>query len=360
MNTPTGFTKSDWFQLLRDVKHSVDRKYLSRAFQVTVFSYLNSRYLKQEKRMYEDGYSKAEIKQPIFILGHWRNGTTLLHELMAADPQFAYPNLFEISRPHTFLFREPFIEQQAAQPASTPRPMDNMLVNFRSPGEDESALSVLSLRSPMLAWMFPRYEEHFDRYLIFEDASAEDLARWKNAIVLFMKKLTFRYNRPLLMKSPTHTARINILLDLFPDARFIHLHRDPFTVYQSTLKLYDTAVKGSHLQDRADGSSEGPGIIRRYQKMYAAFFEQRKRIPADQYVEIAFEDLDKDKIGAMREIYARLGLPGYENALPGFEAYLKRTENYQKNQHKPLPEPLRSELAGAWAACFEEWGYSSK
>ena len=104
MNVPTGFIPSDWWRLLKEVNFSVDRKYLSRAIQVSILSIMNSRYLKKEKQQFESEYSKAEICQPIFILGHWRNGTTLLHELMAMDGQFAYPNLFEISRPHNFLY----------------------------------------------------------------------------------------------------------------------------------------------------------------------------------------------------------------------------------------------------------------
>jgi len=356
MNVPTGFIRSDWWQLLKEVDFGVDRKYWSRAIQVTIFSIMNSRYFKKEKQLFEQEYSKVEIQPPIFILGHWRNGTTLLHELMAEDDQFAYPNLFEISRPHNFLYREPVIEKLETNPELEKRPMDNMQVNFRSPGEDESALAVLSLRSPTVSWMFPRHEDHFDRFLTFQNALPTDLERWKHSLVLFMKKLTYRYQRPLLMKSPAHTARIKILLDLFPEARFIHIHRNPMTVFQSTVKLYNTAVKGSHLQDPVPDSIN-PGIIRRYKEMYDAFFDQRGLIPASQFVEIAFDDLENNKINSLREIYNQLGLQNFNKAQGNIESYLKRTAGYKKNKFEPLAEPLNSEIARAWQRSFEEWGY---
>lgn len=356
MNVPTGFIPKDWWKLLREVKFSVDRKYYSRAWQATILSYLNSIYAKKEKKLFESDYLKVKLEKPIFILGHWRNGTTLLHELMAMDTQFAYPNHFEISRPHSFLYREPYIEKIEANPELEKRPMDNMQVNFRSPGEDESGLAVLSLRSSTISWMFPRYENYYDRFLTFQDAEPTDLERWKQSLVLFMKKLTFRYQRPLLMKSPAHTARVKILLDIFPDARFIHIHRNPYTVYQSTIKLYNTAVAGSYLQDPVPGTVK-TGIIRRYQEMYNSFFDQKELIPADQYIEVAFKDLEQDKIGVLRKIYTCLDIPGFSLAKTKFEDYIRRTDGYKKNKYEAMDETLRMEISKAWKRFFEEWEY---
>jgi len=358
MKPPTGYTLADWFTLLREVNFSVDREYYSRAYRVTVFSFMNSWYLKQENRLYLRKFNKVKIESPIFILGHWRHGTTLLHELLAMDEQFAYPNQFEISRPHTFLSREPYVERLPQDPELDKRPTDQMVVNYRSPGEDESALAILSSRSPMVSWNFPRYEDRYDRYLTFNDVPEDDLLRWKIAISLFMKKLTYRYNRSLLMKSPAHTARIKILTDLFPDARFIHIHRNPFTVFQSTVKLYNTAVYLSYLQNPKPGSIIS-GIIRRYKAMYDAFFDQKDSVASDRFIEIGFEELERDTLGALRNIYTRLGIEGYDQARPGFEAYLRRVQGYKKNQFKEIPEPLRSEVVGAWKHCFDEWGYSA-
>ena len=358
MNALTGFRWSDWTRLLKEVKFSIDRQYFGRFSQVTMFSLMNSWYYRNEKRSYQSEIAKATIEQPIFILGHWRNGTTLVHELFARDPQFAYPNLFEVSRPFTFLTREPVVEKMAGDAGPTSRPMDNMQVTYRSPGEDEAGIAVLCLRSPAIAWMFPRYEAYYDRFLTFEHAEVKDAQRWQLALDLFMRKLTVRYHRPLVMKSPTHTARIKLILELYPDARFIHIHRNPFIVFQSTMKLYNTAVAGAYLQNPKDGSVVS-GILRRYKDMYDAYFLQRDLISAGNLVDVQFEELEKDPIQHMKVIYEKLSLPGFQEALPKFQQYTEQVSDYKKNTHKPIAEPLRQEIAANWQRCFDEWGYTT-
>lgn len=356
MSILAGFTNRDWRQLLKETHYKVERKYLGKAAFILLFSMMNSIYNRKEKRLFAKDYQATQIRQPVFILGHWRNGTTLLHEMMSNDPQFAFPNLFEVSHPHTFLLREPLIEKSAAVAALEKRPMDNMEVNFRSPGEDESALAVLSLRSSILSFMFPRQENFYDRFLTFKNATSEDLERWKQALVLFMQKLTYRYQRPLVMKSPNHTARIKFLLELFPEARFIHIHRNPFTVFQSTLKLYNTAFAAMQLEEPKPSSLHSK-ILTRYSDMYEAFFEQRELIPDGHLVEVAFSDLEKDKINVLHNIYDRLGLPQFDEKQAGFQKYLARTGGYRKNQYESLPDALQTEITNAWQRNFEEWGY---
>jgi hypothetical protein len=356
MNTPTGFLYNDWRKLLGEVKYSVDRPYLGRAAQVWYLSLMNSRFHKQEMAEYSTAIDQAQVREPIFILGHWRSGTTLLHELLAMDSQFGYPNLFEISRPQTFLVREPVIEKQAASAPPIKRPMDNMQVTYRSPGEDEPALAMMSLRSPTISWMFPRYEDRYDRYLTFRDAPVDDIERWKTSLNCFLRKLTVKYGRPLLIKSPAHTARLGLLAEMFPDARFIHIARNPFSVYQSSLKLYDTAVKGSYLHNPVDGSVQ-PGILRRYKDMYDAYFEQRKFIPTDRLYEIKFEDFEKDKLDGLKKVYEYLRLSGFAQAEPIYQKYLAGIDGYKKNVHKPIDGPWRSQIIREWARSFDEWGY---
>lgn len=356
MNTPSGFIRKDWRKLLGEVKYSIDRPYWGRAAKVWYLTQMNTRFQKQEIAEYGAAIERAQIKEPIFILGHWRSGTTLMHELLALDEQFAYPNLFEISRPHTFLVREPVIEKQAARAAPIKRPMDNMTVTFRSPGEDEPALAVLSLRSPTISWMFPRYEERYDRYLTFEKAPPEDVKSWKDSLIFLMKKLTVKYDRPLLIKSPAHTARVKLLAEMFPDARFIHVSRNPFVTFQSTIKLYNTAVQGSYLHNPVDGTVI-PGILRRFKDMYDAYFTQRSLVPADRLYQTSFEALDKDKLGELKKVYEFLRLPGYAQAEPLYLKYLAGIEGYKKNSYKPVEEPWRSEIVKTWRRSFDEWGY---
>jgi hypothetical protein len=213
--------------------------------------------------------------------------------------------------------------------------------------------------SPCTGWVFPRRQQHYDRYLTFRDVPEEEVRRWKDAFRLLLKKLTWKLRRPLLLKSPPHTARIRLLLEMFPGARFVHIHRDPYVVFQSTRHLIATSHPFFRLQtpERNDDDEQ---IIRRYREMYEAFFEQRNLVPAGQYAEIGFEDLDMDPMGQIQHIYDRLNLGDFADVAPAVQRYLASVQDYRKNRHEELPAGLRERIAKAWQRCFDEWGYPTR
>lgn len=356
MDTLIGFSFSAWLRLLAENRFAVAWGYRDRWRFVTQMSLWNSFGRRRENRRFGAEVTGARVEAPVFILGHWRSGTTLLHNLLINDPQFAYPNLFQTTHPLTMLVREELIEAALRDAEAHGRPMDNVQITFRSPGEDEAALAVLSLRSPLIGWLFPQREAHYDRYLTFRDAPEADRRRWEDALLLFMRKLTHRYGKRLLLKSPQHTARVRYLLRLFPDARFIHIHRDPYTVFRSSQRLFAKAVPEAYLQQPPPGGHD-EGILSRYRAMYAAFFEDRVLIPAGQYVEVAYEDVERDMIGTVARIYETLSLPGFTGMRPALQRYVDSVADYQKNIHEALPEPLRQRVAAAAQTCFEAWGY---
>lgn len=356
MDALIGFSFTTWLRLLAENRFAVDWHYRDRWLLITQMSLWNSVGRLRENQRFGAEIAATQVEAPVFILGHWRSGTTLLHNLLINDPQFAYPNLFQTTHPLTMLVREPLIEQALRDAAAHGRPMDNIQITYRSPGEDEAALAVLSLRSPLIGWHFPCREAHYDRYLTFRDVPGADRQRWEEALLLFMRKLTFRYHKRLLLKSPQHTARVRHLLRLFPDARFIHIHRDPYTVFRSTQRLFAKAVPEAYLQRPPTGGHD-EGILRRYRAMYDAFFEDRSLVPPGQYVEIAYEDLERDMMGQVAQIYETLALPGYAEMRPRLQAYVDSVSDYQKNSHEPLPDALRRRVAAAASRCFEAWGY---
>ena len=279
-NYLSGITADAWWSLLRENRFAVDAPYWHRAAFVTLASLLNSYYRRQEERQYRDAIEGVEISQPpLFILGHWRSGTTLLHYLLAQDTeQFAFANTYQVINPHTFLCTEEMNSRRFAAFVPKTRPMDAMRLGFDTPQEDEFAPLLLTLRSLYLGITFPRREEYYGRYLTFEDVPRKEVEQWQAALLWFSKKLTLKYGRRLLFKSPPHTARIRLLLELFPDARFVHIHRDPYRVFQSQRHYFDTATWYTYLQ-RPEVERIDEGILRRYTTLYDAFFADRPMIP---------------------------------------------------------------------------------
>jgi LPS sulfotransferase NodH len=352
-----GITFGDWVRLLRDNRFDVSPRCFVRAGAITCQSVQNSLMRWVENRRYGQAVRGAEVLPPLFVLGHWRSGTTHLHNLLAADERFAFPNNYQALFPHAFLSMEraqsPFIQWFL----SPRRPMDNVEWTIASPQEDEFALCVMTFMSPCTGWFFPNRRDHYDRYLTFRGVNDGEVEQWKSALLEYLRRLSWKYKRPLVLKSPPHTARIRRLLEIFPRARFVHVHRDPCAVFSSTRKML-TVNFAMHRLQRPPLDDLDEWIIRQYRAMYDAFFEERDLIPPGQYHEVCFEELEADPVGQMERLYEALSLPAFSAARPALERYVDGLRGYRKNEFPELPAAMRRRLRDAWGPCFERWGYA--
>jgi hypothetical protein len=144
---------------------------------------------------------------------------------------------------------------------------------------------------------------------------------------------------------------------LFPDAKFVHIHRNPYTVFQSTEHSYKVALRWWGLQ-KPDLSDLTSYIIRRYKAMYDIFFAEKELIPSDNFHEVSMEEVEGDPIGQMRTLYEKLHLPDFNVVEPVLWQYVESLGDYKKNKYPELPGELRCVISKAWERCFDEWHYS--
>jgi hypothetical protein len=351
-----GMAFADWWRLLRRHRFAVAPPQWPRALFQTTLSLATSANARREERSFGPRIDATEVHPPLFILGHWRSGTTHMHNLLALDPAFAYPNLLQALNPLTFLLTESKMAPVAGRLTMRRRPQDDVAIGVDAATEDEFALCAMTGLSPYVEWAFPRGGDGYRKYLTFRDIPEEEVARWRSALTRFLKKLTLKYARPLVLKSPPHTARIRLLLEAFPDARFIHIHRNPYAVFRSTRHLHRTIAP--YLRFQAGGCLDSDDrIIGTYTEMYDAFFEDRGRIPEGRSCEVEYEELEREPTGVVRSIYEALGLSGFEAVRPALDSYLTSIAGYRKNRHVALPDSLRSRIARQWDRSFEAWGY---
>jgi omega-hydroxy-beta-dihydromenaquinone-9 sulfotransferase len=351
-----GMTLGVWWAFLGRHRFAVNLKHSPRALIQTAVSASNSVVARIEGWRYGERIEAARVEAPLFILGHYRSGTTHLHNLLALDRQFGAPTLFQVLNPHTFLCTERWAAPVVDRLISRRRCQDEMAQGAGLPSEDEFATCAMTGLSPYMGWCFPGEGAGYDRYLTFRDAPEDEIIRWEGALTTFLKKLTVRYDRRLVLKSPPHTARIRRLLGLFPDAGFVHIHRDPYDVFCSTRHMIRVGQHFCHLRDGPlqDGDD---GILSVYTEMYDAYFEERGLIPEGRLCEVSFEALEREPIGVVRSIYEALGLSGFVDLRPRLEGYLGTIASYRKNRHDQLLEPLRRRIAHEWGRSFDEWGY---
>jgi hypothetical protein len=214
----------------------------------------------------------------------------------------------------------------------------------------------LTQLSPYMDWCFPRSRTGYGRYLSFREAGRAEAAAWSSALLWFLKAVTLRTGKTLVVKSPPHTARVRLILEAFPDARFVHIRRDPYSVYLSTLGLLK-AVRPVFRLQLGGGRSDEETVLRIYAETYDAYFTDRPFIPRGQLVEVAYEDLERDPVGQVRAVYEGLRLDDFEPFRPTLDAYLASIAGYRKARHPALDDPTRQRIAKAWSRSFEEWGY---
>lgn len=353
----SGIALPDWLKLLRNRELGFDVPFLPRLQTLTVQAIKNSLVRRFERRRYDSKVKSVEVLPPLFVLGHWRTGTTLLHNLLAQDPRFAFPNSYQTSFPQIFLSAERFERPFLSFWIPPTRPMDNMDINLASPQEDEFALCSSTLLSPCMAWVFPRRQEKFEKYLSLRGVGEEELRIWRNAFIHFLKKLQYCYRRPLILKSPPHTARLRLLLELFPRAKFVHIHRNPYHVFRSSRHTFQILFQWSGLQ-RPNLDDLDDWVLRQGAEMYRCFFEDRSAIPRSALHEICYEELEQDPVGQMARLYQALGLPDFAVVEPTLRQYVAGLKGYRKNILTDLAPALKERIAYDWSSYFREWGYA--
>ncbi len=351
-----GMALGDWWSALRRHRFAVGPRHWPRALIQTALGVSNSVNARLERRIFGRRIDEAEVRAPLFILGHYRSGTKHLHNLMALDPRLAAPTFFQVLNPHTFLTTERWAAPVADGLVVRRRYQDDVALGAGVPGEDEIAVCSMTGLSPYMAWSFPEGGADYGRYLTFRGVPDEEVARWGRALTTFLKKVTLKHGRPLILKSPPHTARIRLLLGLFPDARFVHIHRHPHDVFRSTRHMIRAVQPIFRLQECPPPDGDDP-ILDLYDEMHDAYFEQRALIPEGRLCDVGFEDLERDPSAVIGSIYQSLGLAGFDDLRPRMEAYLGSIAGYRKNPSAALPEPLRLRIADRWARSFDEWGY---
>jgi hypothetical protein len=352
-----GMTFGLWLKYISQNRFDFSLSRLPTAFSITGFSFGNSVLALAQRMLCSRAISRTKLtRPPLFILGHWRSGTTLLHELLIRDERHTFATTCQCFAPEHFLLTERLITKYFSFVVPDKRPMDNMEAGWSRPQEDEFALVNLGIPSPYLVMGFPnRGEVHAD-YLTLKSLTTEEREKWKAALVTFLKRITCRTPKRIVLKSPPHTARLQTLLEMFPDGRFMHIVRDPITVFASTVRTWQALNFVQGLQVPRDESWLYEYVLTNFERMYASFEEDRCLLSRGQLFELRYEDLIEDPKGLLREAYNYLGLGDFAVAEPAIDAYLEETRDYRTSKYEVAPE-LRRQIEARWGPYVRRYGY---
>lgn len=347
-----------WAKLLARGRFDITLNCVPNILTVTVWAPFNSLFYVVSEFLYGVRANRHKIEQePIFVLGHWRSGTTFLHDLLACDPDHGYPTTYQCFFPTHFLLTGGAVRKWFNVFLPKRRPMDNVPVGVDRPQEDEFAFANLGMGTHYVTLAWPRHGPQDMAYLDLVTLSERDRNEWERGFLWFVRRLSLKQKKRLVMKSPAHTARIKTLLKLFPNARFVHISRNPLAIYPSTVKLWKAldSVQGLHNPANDDPWME-EFVFTVFDTVFERYEEDRQLIPKGQLTEVRYEDLAENPEAILKDVYRQLKLGDFARVKGAVDAYLSGQGAYTPNVFE-LSDELKEKIVQRWAGYIDRFGY---
>ena len=283
------------------------------------------------------------LQAPLLVLGPWRSGTTVMHELLAAATGLATPLTWQCMNATTFTTLP---ERRRGQAVVT-RPMDGLTVGAQSPQEDEFALLSLGVDSAYRAFWLPHRINELHATL--EQAHWLDNEQWLPVWEQFLAGVllsTPQAKQPMLLKSPNHSFRLRAILRRFPESAVVWMLRDGAAVVHSNLKMWHAMFLQSGLTAPQPGALEA--FIAQALRACADVLDQT--LPAmapGRWVVVPQTRLRADAAAVVRDVHARLQLTGPLNET-ALHAAMARTAAGREEQYAGVLQPATQSAVRAF------------
>ena len=336
------------------LSNNVSSKYYLHVFLTFLVVLLISPFQLIDKIIFFFKRNNQKSSDPIFIVGHWRSGTTLLHNLLSLNKNIGFINTYNslfINNIYTnFLFKT---LMKITMPKE--RPSDKIKLDVDLPQEDEFAVSNYVNISHYNFFFFPNdYEKFYSEAIRFESNKS---SMWLNAYYKLLKRINLYTNKSkIIVKNPSNTARIKYLLKKYPNAKFIHIYRNPVYVYLSTFKFFSELFPSVNLQ-KIDNKLLHDLIIYNYREMYKDYYDQQKLIPKENLIEIKFEEFKKDSISYLNQIHKKFNLSLSDELLSDYNKYLESQKSHKMNTYR-IKKNILNEIKKEYAFSFNKMKYN--
>jgi hypothetical protein len=285
---------------------------------------------------YLDGHPELlarPIERPVFVMGMPRTGTTMLSNLLAADPARRSPLTWEIDDPvppatTATLFIDPRAVKrlEAERQLLAARPEIGKYYRGSAIYPNECVF-IHAHDFKTLMWESRGKLPGYTEFIMSADV-ASAYAYEQRYLQLLQAEAPGTWN----LKMPSHALFIPALLKQFPDARLIWTHRDPFAATGSLCSLISLAHRGY------TGKVDAPWIASNYPKQVAAHanraMDARDAIGEDRIIDVHYADMMQDPLGTMRAVYTQLGDSWTDAAEAGMRAWLDTNPQDKFGRHE--------------------------
>lgn len=266
------------------------------------------------------------VERPIFVTGLPRSGTTFLHNLLVEDPSNAVPRCWQTI--HPAMAGDPRREARAI------RGVDRQLRGFRLIAPDLAAMHPITATTPqecseITAHLFTslRFDttHHVPSYRLWLDKVGHlDAYRFHR---YFLEHLGRHAppGRRWVLKCPDHVFAFDAIQEVYPDARFVFVHRDPMRVLASVARL--TEVLRQPFTRRLDRAAIGRQVCDHWAEGAARIVAASETMAPERVFHIRYRDLVGDPAGAVARLYAQFGLAMDDSFKARIDAYVAAKPN---------------------------------
>ncbi len=356
ISTLAGTTLQNYFKVIKGNKIS-SKFYFKHAITQLIILIATPFHI-YENLKYKSKIQNFEFQRPpIFVLGHWRSGTTHLHNLLCQATDAAYITTYNSLFPNNLGSKAVF-KNFMKWNMPEKRPSDNVRLNIDFPQEDEFAIGNLCPHSYYNFFYFPNsYREFYRDFIRFENVDPTILENWKrNYKKLLIKAKINTGGRNLIVKNPVNTGRYDKIMEIFPEAKFIHIYRNPYIVYLSTKKFFMELLPTLWFQEVGEEFVEKV-VIEIYEKVYQDYFEKIALFNENNFYEVSFEEFEEDPLTYIHEMYQKLDLGNYADQEKVFLKYLSQNKGYKKNKYNITRRELNL-INENWSTYIQKWNYS--
>lgn len=302
-------------------------------------------------------------EDPIFILGFYRSGTSFMHQFLTQDHRLGYHTNFQMIFPEVMLTSEKAISPGLdflCKAFNIQDEVHRMQLSFRYPGEEDAAMTTTTNpRGSQWGYFFPKMMmSQFRKYVLFQGTRETEVEGWKADYLFLLKKISLaNQGKQLILKSPPNTARVKLLLSMFPRARFIMVHRNPYEVYVSNQRFCEVTNKIYSVGPTKD-IDNNQIILDTYAQTMERYLAEKGLIPDGQLIEMPYQELMQAPMESMQKIYKTLRLPDFEVIKDEMTSYIEGQKSYVRLKHK-MPEADEKLVSEKFAPFIKHWNYDS-
>ena len=341
---------------LLDNKCKIKAKYIPKFCLGLGLSMLFAPFRWVESAAYHGRIKKAKVVAPVFVLGHWRTGTTFLQYMLGQDARFSYITPLSSYGVNTGVFKK-IIYGPLKQEVDNGREMDNMKWGIDKPYEEYITFTLWSPYSSWLNMLYPKASERYLDHAFVDEMPAKFQKKWFRSYDKMLRKFVSQLpaGTHLLLKSPDVNARVKYLSEVYPDAQFVNIYRNPYAVLRSTIHMMRIVFGYFALQDAPTDAELEDLVFYQFKRIYTKYFEDIKSIDPARIADLKFEDFERDPMPMLEQVYRRFGWD-WEAAKPSVQAYWDSLAGYEKNVFDYEPRFIKR-VNDEMGFYFEHYGY---